>query len=814
METERLIGELTAEEKAALAAGTDFMYTNPVRRVGVPQLRMSDGPHGLRVQAGAGDNGVTGSLPATAFPTAATVACSWRTENAYKIGAAIAKEAHRYGVHVVLGPGANIKRNPTAGRNFEYFSEDPYLAGKMAAAEVNGIQSEGVGACVKHFALNNTENCRFMGNSIADMRAMREIYLKVFEIIVKESRPAAVMCAYNKINGEFCSQNKWLLTDVLRGEWGFRGLVMTDWGAMKDRVASLNAGLDLEMPGDTAICRKWIMDGLKSGALAAETLDRAVKNVLTLVDRYAKPFADDCDFAANDALACAAAEDSAVLLKNDGILPLREDESLFVCGDLFEKMRYQGAGSSMIEPAMLTTPRKAFEDMGINYTFARGYAENKTETEQSCLGEALSRAAGYEKVRVFAGLTDDAESEGCDRESMRLPENQLALIEALIRAGKKVILVLFGGAPVELPFADGVHAILDMYLPGQSGGRACANLLFGRANPSGRLAETWQLTYRDVPFGELFGKAEREVYRESVFVGYRYYATAGKKVRYPFGYGLSYTKFSYRDMTVRDEGDRFLVSCKVRNAGGRAGAEVVQLYVKAPESGIFQPVRELRAFCKVFLEAGEEAEVTLGVPKEELRCFDLYKNSWVTADGVYEFQICSDAHTVLLTQSAALAGERCTPCAEDVYTAYRGAAFAGLTDELFEKMSGQKIPPHPPVKPITLESRFSTLAEAGLMGKILHSAVLGMAKRQLKAALKLPEGQERDNRVKGARFLERVLESSSLLSMSMAAGKRMPYNFAQGFMHLANGRVLKGIGCFCKKIKAPPLPKEEKNGDK
>ena len=802
MEINEILRQLTIEEKAALVAGTDFMFTNPVPRLHIPSLRMSDGPHGLRVQTEGGDNGVSMSEPATSFPTAATVASSWEPENAKKMGAAIGKEAHKYGIHVVLGPGANIKRNPLAGRNFEYFSEDPYLAGKMAAAEVQGIQNEGVGVSVKHFALNNAENFRFMGNSVADERAIREIYLKVFEIIVKESRPTTMMCAYNAINGEYCSQNKWLLTDVLRKEWGFDGLVMTDWGAMHDRVKSLKAGLDLEMPGDTAICRKWILDGVKDGSLPMQVLDEAVKNVLILVEKCVRAHPDDCDFEANDRLACEIAEDSAVLLQNDGILPLDEKEKLFVCGDLFEKMRYQGAGSSMINPTKLTTPKEAFDAMGVRYTYARGYAENSTTTNGALLREALESAKQFQKVLVFAGLTDYVESEGCDRKDMRLPENQLALIEGLIKENKQVIVVLFGGSPVELPFAERVSAILNLYLPGQSGGRACANLLFGKANPAGRLAETWPIKYEDVPFGETFGKSENEVYKESIFVGYRYYTTAKKQVRYPFGFGLSYTSFAWSDMQVQTEGENISVSCLVKNTGTRDGAEVVQLYVSAPEGKVYKPLRELKAFQKVRLAAGEEKEVRLTVSKNELRYFDVQKHGWTMEGGEYRFELCSDAETVVLEQAVILEGE--------VLKVYQDANFEGLTDALFEKMSGQHIPPLPAKKPITLESRFSNLEKAGFMGKILHSAVLSVAARQMKEAKKLPEGKERDNKIKGAFFLRRILESNSLISMSMSAGSGMPYNFACGFMELANGHLFKGIQCFCTKIKVPKLPKEEK----
>ena len=812
MKIKELLKQLTVEEKAALVAGTDFMFTNAVPRLGIPSLRMSDGPHGLRVQTEGGDNGVTASLPATAFPTAATVASSWNPENSRKIGRAIGKEAHKYGVHVVLGPGANIKRNPTAGRNFEYFSEDPYLAGKMAAAEVDGIQSEGVGVSVKHFALNNSENFRFMGDSVADMRAIREIYLKVFEIVVKESRPATMMCAYNKINGEYCSENKWLLKDILRDEWGFDGLVMTDWGAMHDRVKSLQAGLDLEMPGDTAICRKWILDGVESGKLAMADLDKAVENVLNMVEKYAKKFADDCDFEANDRLACQVAEDSAVLLKNDGVLPLLEGEKLFVCGDLFAKMRYQGAGSSMINPTKLTTPQKAFAEGGVKYVFARGYAENKTVIEQKYIDEALALAEPFEKAIVFAGLTDYVESEGADRENMRLPESQLGLINALVNAGKKVIVVLFGGSPVELPFADRVSAILNMYLPGQSGGRACANLLFGKANPSGRLPETWPLEYEDVPFADEFGKSENEVYKESVFVGYRYYATAQKPVRYPFGFGLSYTSFEYSNFNITRLGDKIFAECTVKNTGARDGAEVVQLYSGLNKSAIFRPVRELKAFKKVCLKAGQSANVRLELSIADLAFYSAAKNAWQVEGGAYRIELCKDALTPIYAADIEVDGESADGIyGQRVLAAYTGADMRRVTDGLFEEMSGVKIPPLPAKKPIVMDSRFSCLESAGFMGKILHSAVLSVANGQRKRALKMPEGPERDNKLKGAIFLKRILESNSLTTMTMCAGKQCPYNFARGFMELSNGHIIRGIKCFCTKIKVPKLPKEEEN---
>ena len=576
-----ILAQMTVEEKAALVSGTNFMYTNPIPRLGIPSLCMSDGPHGLRKQIEGGDNGVSLSEPATAFPTAACTASSWDPENTRKMGAAIAAECRHYGVHVLLGPGVNIKRNPLCGRNFEYFSEDPLLAGVMGAAEVEGLQSTGVGVSLKHFALNNSENYRFMGNSAASEKTMREVYLKPFEYIVKKAKPATVMCAYNRINGVFCSENRWLLTEVLRKDWGFDGLVMTDWGAMHDRVASLKAGLDLEMPGDTAICRKWILDGIRDSSLPMEELDTACRNVLRLVEAYVQP-ADETplDFDAHHALAAEIAADCAVLMKNDGALPLKTDAKLHISGDLFENMRYQGAGSSMINPARLTTPKDAFA--------ARGLASVSVD---DC-----------DTILCFVGLTDEYESEGCDRENMRLPEKQLRQIDALCASGKPVVIVLFGGSPVELPFADKVSAILNMYLPGQNGGTAVARLLFGEANPSGKLAETWPFRYEDVPSAATFGKGINEVYAEGTAVGYRYFNKHDIPVRYPFGHGLSYTTFEKTDW-VKDGG---AYTQTITNTGERFGAEVAMLFLDG----------ELAGFKKVRLQPGESAVVTI-TPEEK-----------------------------------------------------------------------------------------------------------------------------------------------------------------------------------------------------
>lgn len=711
MDTERVLQQMTVEEKAALVSGTDFMYTNPIPRLSVPSLRMSDGPHGLRIQKEGGDNGISESEPATSFPTAAATASGWDPENARRMGEAIAEECRFYGVNTLLGPGVNIKRNPLCGRNFEYFSEDPYLAGVMGAAEVEGVQSRGVGVSVKHFALNNSENYRFMGNSVASERTMRELYLKPFEYIVKHARPATIMCAYNRVNGTFCSENKWLLTDVLRKEWGFEGVVMTDWGAAHDRVAGLKAGLDLEMPGDTAICRRRILDGIQDGSLPTEDLNKACRNILNWVDRYAKP-ADPApvDWDAHHALAGEIAADCAVLLKNDGVLPLKGSEKLHIAGELFENMRYQGAGSSMIRPTKVTTPKDAFDAHGVKSV---ALAESDT-------------------VLIFAGLTDEYESEGCDRENMRMPEKHLKLIDTLAESGKKTVVVLFGGSPFELPFCDKVDAILHMYLPGQNGGTAVYDLLFGVKNPSGKLAETWPMRYEDVPSHETFGKGINEIYAEGTEVGYRYYRKHNVPVRFPFGFGLSYTTFAQTEW----EKDGQTYTQTITNTGDRFGAEVAMLFLDG----------ELKGFEKVRLAPGESKTVSITVADEPKPEYD------------------------------------------DTYT----------------------VPEPVPSFPVTVESRFTDLNQS-FMGRILYNAVLSVVKKQMRQAQKLPEGPERDNAVKGAYFMKRIMDSNSPRSLSMCAGKQMPYNFAQGFAELTNGHLFKGIRCFMKKIKVPKLPKEEQN---
>lgn len=806
-EIETLLKELTLEEKVALVSGYNFMYTNPVPRLDIPSLRMSDGPHGLRIQGDDITSGAVGTKPATAFPAACTSSATWNPLLVEKMGNAMAEEAKYYGINIILGPGVNIKRNPLCGRNFEYFSEDPFLAGRFGASEVKGIQDKHVGVSVKHYAANNLENFRFVGDSIIDERALREVYLRQFEHIVKASKPETLMCSYNKINGVYSSENDWLLNKVLRDEWGFNGLVMSDWGTTHNRILGVKSGLDLEMPGDTDICRKWLYDAVNNGELSIEDLDKAVRNVLILVKKHENDERlKSVNFKAHHELAKEIALEGAILSKNDGTLPLKKEENYLVIGELFDKMRYQGAGSSLIEPSELVSPKDAFDKAGVIYKYIKGYKVNEFTPNEELINEAVIASKDYEKVVLFLGLTDYYETEGGDRENMSLPENQVALINALVKENKTIVVVLYGGSPVELPFFDDINALLNMYLPGQNGGEATYELLFGLVNPSGRYAETWPLKYSDVPFNEDYSKTKQEVYKESIYVGYRYYISKNKEVRFPFGYGLSYTTFEYKNLKVTEKGDELHISVDVTNTGKLNGNEIIQIYVSSPRNNTHKPLRELKGFTKVNLKTNETKSVLVSVSKEDLKYYSVKKNSFVLEDGEYIIEVGKNSRDIVLSQKVTLKGERVEEKEQEVY---RNLNFETLTNEVYEEAWGKKIPELEPVKPFTLESRLIDLKES-FMGKILYNAVLGVVSKDLKKAKKMPEGTERDNKIKGAMSVIKMMETSSLMTLSMSSGGKFSYQTALGFRDLSNWHVFKGIGDFCKKIKAPVLPINEK----
>ncbi|MFD7659716.1 glycoside hydrolase family 3 C-terminal domain-containing protein, partial [Actinosynnema sp. NPDC059797] len=614
------LAELTREEKAGLLDGSDFWRTRAVPRLGIGRIMLSDGPHGLRSQPEQADHlGLLGATPSVAYPVEAATACSWDVDLLRRIGEALALEARSLGVSVVLGPGVNMKRSPLCGRNFEYFSEDPLLAGELGAALVEGLQGRGVGASVKHFAANNQETARMSVSAEVDERTLREIYLPAFERVVTGARPWTVMCSYNKVNGEYASQHHWLLTEVLRDEWGFDGVVVSDWGAVYDRDKALAAGLDLEMPSSDGVGRDAVLAALDAGTLDEADLDRAVARVLDLVAR-AQPAlgaGQTYDEDAHHALAREAAAASAVLLKNDGVLPLDPggEVPLAVVGEFARTPRFQGGGSSQGTPTRVDDPLTALRAAaGREVRFAPGFTLDGSGDTAALLDEAVATARGAVAV-VFLGLPDSWESEGYDRDHLRLPPEQVAVLEAVAGAAEQVAVVLSNGSVVEVaPWQHHAGALLEAWLPGQAGGGAVADLLLGVVNPSGKLAETVPVALADNPaVGNFPGEHDVVRYGEGLLIGYRWYDAHALPVAYPFGHGLSYTAFDYRDLEVEAHGNTARVSLTVVNTGDRRGAEVVQVYVSDPESSVFRPERELKAFAKVDLAPGESARVRLAL---------------------------------------------------------------------------------------------------------------------------------------------------------------------------------------------------------
>lgn len=812
-----LLSQLTPEEKAALLEGYKSWMTNAIPRFAIPAIHLTDGPVGVRKKAedvGEGVMGLGKSLPSTAFPTSVTIANGWNPENAESMGRAIGEECVGYDVQVLLGPALNLKRDPRCGRNFEYYSEDPLLSGKMATAMVRGVQSTGTAACPKHFALNNCENHRYMSDSVIDERAARELYLKSFEICVKEGKPWTMMCAYNKINGTHCSENKWLLTDVLRKEWGFDGLVMTDWGATHDRLAGVQAGLDLDMPGGIWENRKAIIDAAKSGALPMETLDQAAGNLLKLIARCQPTMEKSADMEVllkcHDALAIDIAADCAVLLKNDGTLPLRGTEKLLVVGDLFEKMRYQGAGSSGLNPAHLTSPKAAFDKAQAVYTFVRGYLEMEHDPNPALEAEALAAAKNADTILFFGGLTELFESEGFDRDDLSIPQNQLSLLQKLSDAGKRIVVVLFGGSPMELPFADSVSAILHMALPGQGGGEACRRLLWGEATPNGRLSETWMKTCGDIPYGERFSKGKIEQYRENIFVGYRYFDEAPEKVRYPFGYGLSYTTFSYSDLSIKYDTDKIIVTVTVQNTGERAGAEVVQLYVGRNENtSVFKAQKELKAFQKVYLAPGEKKTVTLTLTEGDLAYYNTRVHAWVVENGEYPVYIGAFAQDIRLRGSVSVTGydTAAAPYSEKTVSAYGKIVECAIPDEVFSETIGYPIPSEPPIRPYTVESPISDY-QASFMGRMLYNGFMKGVGGNQKKLDAMPEGTEKNEMIKNQQFVMNLIPRNCTRALIQSGGGRMQMNMARAIVEIANGHIIRGVKEAMKKDTPLPLPCE------
>ena len=695
MKHQDLISKMTLEEKAALLSGKDVWNTRDYPRLNIPSITCSDGPSGVRRQAGAGDHlGLNASLPATCFPTSATIANSWDEQLGEEVGKALGEEAASQDVNVLLGPGLNIKRSPLCGRNFEYFSEDPYHAGKMAAAYVRGIQSQGLYACPKHFAVNSQELRRMSMNSVLDERTLREIYLTGFEIAVKEGNAKSIMSSYNEVNGVYANESKHLLQEILREEWGFDGIVITDWGGSNDHVKGVAAGSDLEMPAPGLDSARQLLKAINDGTLKMEELDKAVDNLLDAaltLSENAKQKPDGFDAKAHHALALRAAQESAVLLKNtDQLLPLAPKTKVALIGDFAFEPRYQGAGSSMVNATQIDSMEKLIHEydlqvIGVN----RGY--QRDGKEDSALKKAALDLASMADVIIYCfGLDEISESEGMDRNHMRLPQNQIDLLAAIAQVNPNVVGVLSAGSSIEMPWQYCCKAILHGYLYGQAGAGAMLNLLTGKANPSGRLNETYPLRYEDTPAFRNFPSQERNSeYRESLYVGYRYYDTGKIRVQYPFGYGLSYTSFEYSDLKVENEG----VTFTLKNTGKYDGAEVAQLYVALPNAKVFRPEKELKGFSKVFLKAGESREIHIPFDDKTFRYWNVSTNRWEIEGGSYQILIGACVSDIRLSGTLQVEGTTSEfPYRAEEMPSYYSGLVQQVGDGEFEKLLGYSIP--------------------------------------------------------------------------------------------------------------------------
>ncbi|WP_278885767.1 glycoside hydrolase family 3 C-terminal domain-containing protein [[Ruminococcus] torques] len=695
MRHQELIEKMTVEEKAAFLSGKNVWQTRECKRLNIPSIFCSDGPHGIRKQAGEGDHlGLNESLPATCFPTAAAVANSWDEELGRELGEALGEEAAAQKVNVLLGPGLNIKRSPLCGRNFEYFSEDPYLSGKMAAAYIKGIQSHGVYACPKHFAVNSQELRRMAMNSVLDERTLREIYLTGFEIAVKEGNAKSIMTSYNEVNGIYANENKHLLQDILRKEWGFDGIVITDWGGSNDHAKGVAAGSNLEMPAPGLDSAREILKAIENKTLTMEELDVCVDGLLDAVltlHKNEEGKKRNFKETVHHNLAKRAAAESAVLLKNEGnILPLAAESKIAIIGDFAVEPRYQGAGSSMVNPTYLETIEKSvgkyeLQVVGIN----RGY--RRTGEEDAALRkEALDLAAAADVVLYCFGLDELSESEGLDRTHMRIPQNQIDLLQAIVQVNPNVIGLLSAGSAIEMPWHYCCKAILHGYLTGQAGASAMLDILTGRVNPSGRLNETYPLKYEDTPAFRNFPATQRNAeYREGIFVGYRYYDTGKVRVQYPFGYGLSYTSFEYSNLKAEADGIVFTLS----NTGAMDGAEVAQFYVGMKNSKVFRPEKELKGFAKVFLKAGESREIRIPFDDKTFRYWNVKTNQWETEGGMYRIMVGASVADIRLETETEVEGSSVDiPYNKEDLPSYYFGLIQQVEDKEFEKLLGHSIP--------------------------------------------------------------------------------------------------------------------------
>ena len=694
MNYEEIINKMSLEEKAQLCVGVDYWSSKEFEKYGIPKIKMSDGPHGLRVKKEKADNlGINESEISICFPTSSTLANSWNREMAYQLGKALGQEAKTEGINIVLGPAINIKRTPLCGRNFEYFSEDPYLTGILGSEYVKGLQEQNVGACVKHFAVNNQENRRRTIDVVIDERNLREIYLKAFEMIIEKSKPWSIMSAYNKVNGEYCSENTHLLEEILRKEWNYKGIVISDWGAENNRVKGIENDHELEMPGGRGNGVEEIIEAVKTGRISERKLNNIVDRIINIAMRGKKDNnSEKYDKEEHHRIAEKIAEESIVLLKNEEhILPIY-NKKIALIGDMAKYPRYQGAGSSTINPYKIENAYDNFKENNIIFDYAKGYERIESENDEELIKEAINVAKKNEIVVLFIGLTENFESEGVDRENLSIPENQIKLIEEIYKVNKNIVVVLSNGAPIVMPWKDKVKAIITGYLGGEAGARAMINCILGKVNPSGKLAETYPVRIEDTPCYKNYPGTELTVeYQESIYVGYRFYNTNNLNVLFPFGYGLSYTEFEYSNLKVNKKDNEIEILFKIKNIGNMKGKEIAQIYISQENSCIFKPKKELKEFEKVELDVGEEKEIKIVLSKKAFEYYNPETFSWSVEQGKYKILIGKSSKDIVLEKEIFIESKD-----KNIEKQYPKKYYTGnineITDSEFEELLGRKIP--------------------------------------------------------------------------------------------------------------------------
>lgn len=800
-DVKNLISQMTLEEKVSLCAGLNMWELPGIERLGIPSIMMTNGPHGVQKQADDADFvGISNSLPATCFPPAVIQAATWNRELIYQLGEALGEECRQEKVSILLGPGINIKRSPLGGRNYDYYSEDPYLAGEMAKQHIRGVQSQGVGTSLKHYAVSSQEYRRMTINAIVDERALREIYLAGFENIVKDAQPWTVMNAYHILNGAYCSENNYIINDILKKEWGFEGLVVSDWGSVNDRVAGFKAGVDLEMPGPSKDNQAAIIAAVKSGQLDESVVDSALERILPIIFKAAETLEQDYvyDKQAHHELARRVAEEGVVLLKNDNqTLPIPANAKIALLGHFAKKPRYQGGGSSLTNATLVDN---LYDEMvkrvgTANVLYAPGFPEkDKSPVDAALLNEALAVADQADYVIVMVGV---GVSEGGDQPSLKLPVSHTALLEKVATAHKKVVVLLSNGNPVEMPWIDSVPAILEGYLGGQAGAGAQADILLGRVNPSGKLGESFPLQLEDNPSHPYFpGGPSTVEYRESIYVGYRYYDSANQPVLFPFGYGLSYTTFEYRDLAVQANNDSVTVTLKVRNNGTVAGKEAVQVYVRDVESSTFRPEKELKGFAKVDLQPGEEKTVTIELDRRAFAFYDVGQKDWMVEAGDFEILVGTSSQDIRLTDTIQIdSAQKASSTADrETLAPYFALSNAPISQKAFAALYGRPLPENliPHKGNYTLNTPFGDMRDSFIARQLLN-----LMNAQVKKMFK-SDGE--DNPLLD--MVESMLGEMPLRSLLMMSNGAITRGTLEALLLMINGKTFKGLISLVKSLVA------------